>query len=469
MVTIDNTDANVEQYTISFDGAGKLQIQGKFKAPANVSGGAVVGAKQLWTSNNVVNPQTLTIKTLQSGAAVATNIADIGPAIGGVTTKTDFTGPAALRNVIYDTTGLPAGKTTGVDVSNNTNDDIYVRTTFGDGGGAYTTSTKGINIIRFFDRAAAGQVNVTIPNDALIALDFSNVSSDVSANISSPRKILGGYKNADVVLTNPDSTKFIDVLVGGKGNDLLLGNDQDNLLIGFDGSDTLIGNGGNDQLNANRDYSPDVDGMPMGNNPAGLGDDYDQMDDKTKFMTTQNDFNMGASPTQKLVFDAFGQFGFGEGTGNNMSDFNFVNGLNPPMSNDLLDGGMGNDALFGFNNAVVTILGGPGNDIYSTNIKGGNALNDMGDGDDSIFYSSGDTAIGGLGDDSITEAAGLAGGPITFLFGEEGNDTINAGQAPDEIRPGGGTNLINLVSGDDTLIREGGTDTINGTPGFTLP
>ncbi len=114
-----------------------------------------------------------------------------------------------------------------------------------------------------------------------VALDFSRLTEDaqdVSLDLSSDGEILGGYQNMTILTESGEQRRFIDVLVGGPGNDLLIGNDGNNLLLGRDGSDTLVGNGGNDQLNANRDFSPDVD-----NAPNGVDDRYDLDDDLTLF------------------------------------------------------------------------------------------------------------------------------------------------------------------------------------------
>lgn len=98
----------------------------------------------------------------------------------------------------------------------------------------------------------------------------------------------------------------------------------------------------------------------------------------------------------------------------------------------LLDGGAGNDQLYGAAAANV-INGGDGNDYLSGG--GGN-----------------DTLHGGAGNDSMKGGAGA-----TQMFGDDGNDTL-AGGAGNEFLSGG--------NGNDTLSGGAGNDTFMFSPGF---
>ncbi len=109
--------------------------------------------------------------------------------------------------------------------------------------------------------------------------------------------------------------------------------------------------------------------------------------------------------------------------------------------------------------------------LNSTNAKENEALMNLGTGEDTLLFVNGDTVIGGEGNDSITPAAFNEDRPnvLAFLFGGEGDDVINAGPEPDEIRPGSGANTIGGDLSNDTLITEGGDDNVLGTPAFQIP
>jgi serralysin len=102
----------------------------------------------------------------------------------------------------------------------------------------------------------------------------------------------------------------------------------------------------------------------------------------------------------------------------------------------LLDGGAGNDQLYG-SFAADTINGGDGNDYLSS---GGGA----------------DIMHGGAGDDSLkggTAAAQLYGddGNDT-LVGGSGNEYLSGGNGNDKLTGGGGTDTLNGGAGNDTFI-----------------
>ncbi len=468
-LTINNPTPFTEDVTVNLSG-GKITVQGLTQTPENLGGGTEIPSNQTWVSSGFVGEGLHILVRSTGGGGV--NIVDSQIPTGLTETNTNFAGPSALRNVKVEAPDI----STLVDASNNSNANIYIRYLLDESNNAHgkneiSTSPVGVNIVKFLDSQTPTSSVIDVgAKTHLVAFDFSKLpheSGDVSINLGVDGLILGGYRNMTVKTATTVQRQFIIGVVGGPGNDLIIGNDKDNYFLGLDGNDTLIGNGGRDQLNANRDFSPDVDNEP--NEPD---QPYDQDDDLTGFADQLAIFQeqFGLSTTSLALFELFGIFGFGEGTTDFGGSFALANTLNPPASNDLLDGGDEDDGLFGFNNAQVTVLGGAGNDIYSTNINGGAALIDMGAGDDTLLFTNGDTAIGGSGNDLITEAVFNFNNAaaITFLFGGLGDDTINAGQGPDEIRAGTGNNLISLTNNNDTIISEGGNDNINGFGGLFL-
>ena len=111
---------------------------------------------------------------------------------------------------------------------------------------------------------------------------------------------------------------------------------------------------------------------------------------------------------------------------------------------DLLSGGAGNDTLLGgdtLDTGNDTLLGGTGDDVLLG--MGGNDSLDGGAGNDTILGGSGnDTILGGTGADKV--------------LGEAGDDSIKGGAGNDTLDGG---------AGNDTVLGEAGTDSLNGGAG----
>lgn len=170
-----------------------------------------------------------------------------------------------------------------------------------------------------------------------------------------------------------------EVLSGTNFNDYLDSGDGDDTVYGGKGDDILIGNGGSDHL---------------------YGEDG-------------NDILYGAGGT----------------AGADVADF--------------LDGGAGDDYIYGGQNAGATevLIGGSGNDH--------------------IYGESGiDEIYGDEGDDYID-----AGGDTDLAFGGGGNDEMYGGEGPDELHGNAGDDLISGGSGTDKLIGEAGDDILFGGQG----
>ncbi|MGB1539451.1 MAG: calcium-binding protein [Rickettsiales bacterium] len=120
-----------------------------------------------------------------------------------------------------------------------------------------------------------------------------------------------------------------------------------------------------------------------------------------------------------------------------------------------IDGGTGNDEIFGANkNDVIT--GGLGNDTISAG-NGSNTI-DGGDGNDRLITGSGaDDIIGGDGNDNIT-----AGNGADDIDAGDGNDTINSGRHNDTVLGGDGDDVINGERENDSIDGGAGNDTITG-------
>jgi len=161
-------------------------------------------------------------------------------------------------------------------------------------------------------------------------------------------------------------------------------------------------------------------------------------------------------------------------------------GTNPVQGNDVINGGNGDDSLFGMGGAD-TINGGPGNDL----ISGGTGNNTVhGDDGDDVLVSSGEGLYFGDGGNDMVIAATtpgetLDGGPgsdtldlTKWIFGDLTFDlgagftnsgqsytnfeNIITGEGNDKITGTSGANNISTKGGNDTVLAGAGNDTISG-------
>jgi serralysin len=154
--------------------------------------------------------------------------------------------------------------------------------------------------------------------------------------------------------------------------------------------------------------------------------------------------------------------------------------MSAPASLPQINGGVGNDTLFGtganerFNagEGNNTLYGNGGNDLFIAGAGNDQAYGGGGDdsfdlgGGNNVAYGNGgnDTFITGLGNDTIYGGGGTdvvdAGNGDNVIYGNGGNDRIRTGAGKDTIYGGGGTEFINAGNGDNLIYGNGGNDTI---------
>ncbi|MGB8690675.1 MAG: calcium-binding protein, partial [Microcoleus sp.] len=246
---------------------------------------------------------------------------------------------------------------------------------------------------------------------------FNNFGSGAGGyNFSTPVLFTG---NADV--NNVTGTDLADILNGGAGADIFNGGAGNDTIIGGFASDTILGGADNDSL-------------------SGI-------------------FSLGSG---------------GDGNDTIIASGNF--GTNP--ASITLEGGLGNDSLFGSSNPGVTnfMNGGAGNDTIIFGSTGDKLIGDFA-GDDFISYSSVSFTFGSttniitdtLGNNFIDGGNGTdvftTGDGNDVLFGREGDDTLNAGGGNDTLFGDVGNDYLIGGDGNDSLAGGAGADTLIGGSG----
>ncbi|MDA8587016.1 Ig-like domain-containing protein [Rhodobacteraceae bacterium] len=289
------------------------------------------------------------------------------------------------------------------------------------------------------------------PGDYLVHALDGNEGVDVLRGVEIAR-----FADQDIVLS-PSIAGITQTTDAAGGTSV--GTVNDDVLIGLTGNDTIVALGGTNSVRG---------GAGDDSITAGIGVDR-------LFGDAGNDTLSGGDASDTLLGGA-NDDSLSGGAGNDS--------LLGEDGDDIVNGGDGDDRIGQGSNVTDlgndTLLGGIGQDTLS-DINGINEF-DGGDGNDQIF-GTGDSFIGGSGDDQITARATRAGSIIdagegndnifiqstqsvssegVLILGDIGNDTIRSGQLDDTIDGGSDNDTISADAGADSVTGGGGTDTIDG-------
>lgn len=242
-----------------------------------------------------------------------------------------------------------------------------------------------------------------------------------------------------------------DILDGGFGNDVLHGDEGNDTIRGTTGNNVIFGGIGNDDIFAasggsgDEIHGDDGDDRIFGSN----GDD-------TLFGGAGNDFITDNSSVNSFIDGGGGE--------DNISISS--------IENATINGGDDNDTIFASVTVVANISGGAGDDRIdvfgeSEDILDGGLGNDDidgGGGNDQILGGIGnDTLDGEAGDDTLDGGVGVdtleGGAGNDLLLGGDGNDTLNGGLGDDRLEGGSGNDLLQDDQGADLLLGGDGNDT----------
>ena len=318
-----------------------------------------------------------------------------------------------------------------------------------------------------------------------------------------------------------------DTIRGGHANDAMLGNDGDDVMFGNDGNDNLLGGAGKDDLSGGNGNDR-VDGGGSSNDSlrGGAGNDTFTGGTGADFIIESADVNWLITKTTTLtqltglgtdrvleteVLQLTGgagnntidvrQWTFGAvtldgGAGNDaLFGTTFNDFLNGNLGNDTITAGDGNDSLLG-GAGSDSLIGGNGNDrLLGQDDSGdrllggvGNDTLDGGAGDDMIIETVTGSAIltntaltgngtdvvvgveqasltGSSGDDTIDASGLTAATAVVTLDGGAGNDSLRGTTGNDSILGGDGNDTLRGGAGNDTLDAGNGNDGLSGAAG----
>lgn len=254
-----------------------------------------------------------------------------------------------------------------------------------------------------------------------------------------------------------------DRLNGGGGADTIVGGDGADTLLGGPGGDSLTGGPGTDLVSyedAADAVSADLDGQQGDDGAVGEGDTVDA--DVEGLRGGGHDDRLVGNPGANSL-----EGGYGDDT--------LAGGAGP----DTLDGGDGRDlADYGDHAAAVFLQlslyanGGveddPGDRLVAIEDAQG------GDGDDTIWGTSGPNALsGGPGADALEGRSGgdlLVGGPgADTLSGDNDDDVLAGGPEGDTLLGWDGDDVLDGGAGADSLVGGTGIDDVADYSGRTTP
>ena len=268
---------------------------------------------------------------------------------------------------------------------------------------------------------------------------YINAAVGVVADLSDPSANLGDAQG--------DTYASIEVLEGSLFDDLLIGDAGTNRISGLLGDDVIEGGAGGDNLN------------------GGAGNDALSYANSAAAVTV--DLNLGTASGGDATGDTIANFEdlIGSQHADTLTGDNGSNILIGGAGADVLDGGLGIDLVSYVTAATdvsvnletgATVGADAAGDSF-VRIEGivGSVFGDTLTGSDS--FTTANFLFGVDGDDTLN--AGLFGDDE--LFGGDGNDTLNGNIRSNVLDGGSGNDTLNGGSGNDTLIGGSGNDIVD--------
>jgi Ca2+-binding RTX toxin-like protein len=268
------------------------------------------------------------------------------------------------------------------------------------------------------------------------------------------------YKNgggADVLIGGAGE----DILIGQAGDDTLYGGEDDDIVAGWEGADQIFGGSGSDLLAGDfgryeQMNQRTVDGVRLVRpgvlgSPSSYGTPVEQI---------SNDFIDGGAGDDRI----WGEGGSDVILGGEGNDILYGDATYLPdelHGADLIDGGAGEDELYG-GGSDDRLFGGADNDYLSG--EAGSDQADGGAGDDYVAGGEADDVL--KGSDGADVLSGDAG--MDVLWGGSGGDQLDGGADDDVLHGEAGMDLLSGGNGNDSLYGGSGGDVIEAGAGNDL-
>lgn len=257
-----------------------------------------------------------------------------------------------------------------------------------------------------------------------------------------------------------------NILDGGRGDDWLMGRDGDDTLVGGDGNDNLLGGAGADFIDGGAgtdrvNYSDATGSVtvdmlnPLLNQGTATGDILVSIENV-----------LGSNWGDKITGDDLANFIDGGGGDDIVFGSGGADILMGRTGDDYLVGGDGNDVLFGGNGAD-TLIGGAGVDRANYSDSSLGVTVDLLDPSLNSGFAKGDVLMeienlqGGMGNDSLygdDNSNQLIGGKgDDVLMGRSGNDVLNSGDGNDVLFGGSGDDRLTGGNGSDEFLFSAGS------------
>jgi Ca2+-binding RTX toxin-like protein len=265
------------------------------------------------------------------------------------------------------------------------------------------------------------------------------------------------YRNGRDII---DAGSGADTVMAGEGDDVIYGGSGNDLLIGAHDADLI--NGGDDDDLIFGDVVT-AGGVALNDTALEVSDLANPAGDDIIDGGAGNDRIFGQGGADILSGGEGDDVLWGDRVNDSLNDPFYSKG---PFGNDQLEGGAGNDVLIG-NEGNDAIRGGSGDDDlfgddwFTPEALHGNDILEGGEGVDRLQGNGGNDQLdGGEGDDAL-----FGGSGNDRLAGGAGDDQLEGSTGDDRIAGGDGNDLLLGEEGNDTLSGETGDDQMNGGTG----
>ncbi len=271
--------------------------------------------------------------------------------------------------------------------------------------------------------------------------DFSGSGSGVTLDLSAQGPSDSLFTSVEEAI----GSAFGDTITGTSGVNTLDGRGGDDVLYGLGGDDKLIGRGGNDTLDGGAGNDRMIGGT---GNDTYFVDSYSDViienvgEGSDNVLSTAN-YVLGDNVEALTLTGSGNLYGYGNAGDNTLTGNSGSNKLFGLGGDDILDGGTGSDRMFG----------GTGNDTYYVDAYADGAIENAGEGTDTIFASA--SYRMGANIENLT----LIGSSNIWAYGNGSANTLTGNSGNNKLFGLGGDDILDGGAGSDRMFGGTGNDT----------